>query len=213
MLFGFQDITYSLGIREARQVCISGSVDDGEVLVVRGPSGAGKSTLLRILARLQPCLKGEAFLHEESWSQFPGTAWRARVHYLSQRPVLFDGTVRQNLAKPFETDWMKKHKTFDLNLAKQLHRELRLSPDLWEQDARTLSGGEAARLAFIRALLVDPVVLLLDEPTAALDEKAGEAFYGVLDQWLSAGGRAAVLISHNNDYERLKQISFVDVSG
>lgn len=62
MHFNFKDITYTLGSGQLSRIKVSGALTGGEVLVVQGHSGAGKSTLLRVLARLQPCLSGEAFL-------------------------------------------------------------------------------------------------------------------------------------------------------
>ena len=210
MLFSFKDVTYTLGFEQTRQITVSGSAADGEALVVRGPSGAGKSTLLRILARLQPFGEGDVFLGEKNWLEIPATTWRVSVHYLAQKPALFDGTVAANLAIPFETSVCSK-KVFDTELAKSIMNKLLLPLSLWEQDARTLSGGEAARLAFVRALLIEPKILLLDEPTAALDEGARYAFYKVLKDWLEKEGRAAVLVSHINDYEGLKRVSFLDI--
>lgn len=212
MFFRFKDIRYSLGIDRRREVVVSGSVASGEVLVVRGPSGAGKSTLLRVLARLQPCISGEVFLKGESWLKIDSTIWRAAVHYVAQNPAIFDGTVADNLAKPFELRVIKNRKKFDLNKAKALLDELLLlSPDFLEQDARTLSGGEVARLAFARSLLIEPSVLLLDEPAAPLDGKSREAFYRVLYRWLSVPGRAAVLVSHDEGYKLLERFSFLDI--
>ncbi|WP_333870708.1 ABC transporter ATP-binding protein [Desulforamulus putei] len=210
MLFTFQNITYTLGTGPARQITVSGSVSEGGVLVVRGPSGAGKTTLLRVLARLQPCDGGEVFLQGESWLHIPSPLWRVGVHYLAQKPALFDGTVADNLAKPFETKVGSKHR-LDPGQAKALMQELLLDANLWEQDSRTLSGGEAARIAFVRGLLIQPHVMLLDEPTAALDDQAREAFYGVLSRWLTGPGRAALLVSHNNDYKVLDRVSFLDI--
>jgi len=210
MLFNFRNIEFTPGLDRGRRIPVSGSVAEGEVLVVRGPSGAGKSTLLRILARLQPCPGGEAHLKGKSWLQTPGILWRINVHYLAQKPVLFDGTVADNLAKPFDIAVMTSKK-FDLDLAKGLLEKLLLPPGLWEQDARTLSGGEASRVTFARALLIDPAVLLLDEPTAALDEKSREAFYVALSNWLTGQERAALLISHNEDYKLLNKVSFLDL--
>jgi len=210
LLFSFKDITYTLGFEQTREITVSGSVADGEALVVRGPSGAGKSTLLRILARLQSSGEGDVFLGEKNWLEIPATAWRVSVHYLAQKPALFDGTVAANLAIPFETSVCSK-KVFDTELAKTIMNKILLPVSLWEQDARTLSGGEAARLTFVRALLIEPKILLLDEPTAALDENARHAFYDVLKDWLEKEGRAAVLISHINDYEGLKRVSFLDI--
>ncbi|MFZ5596427.1 MAG: ABC transporter ATP-binding protein [Bacillota bacterium] len=206
----FRDINYLLGTNPVRRVTVSGAVDTGEVLVVRGPSGAGKTTLLRILARLQPCMGGEVFLQGRDWLQIPAVLWRAGVHYVPQKPVLFDGTFAENLMKPFTTK-VGGGKAFDPDRARSIMGQLLLPQNLWRQDARTLSGGEAARLAFARALLINPQVLLLDEPTAALDDRAGKAFYSVLSRWLSGRDHAAVLVSHNNDYTGLDRVAIVDI--
>lgn len=210
-LFYFDNVTYFLGKDRERRVSVTGAVDGGGVLVVRGPSGAGKTTLLRVLARLQPCAGGEVFLGGVNWRKVAGTDWRASVHYLSQKPVLFDGTAAGNMALPYVTRLLKNKSKFDPEKAKTIMRELLLKPELWEQEARTLSGGESARLALARALLIEPKILLLDEPAAALDEKSRAALYGVVSKWLAVPGRAAVLVSHNNDYTYLKQVSFLDI--
>ncbi|MBO8137933.1 MAG: ATP-binding cassette domain-containing protein [Desulfotomaculum sp.] len=211
MLLKLENLTYCLGEDTERLITVSGTVPEGSVLVIRGPSGAGKSTLLRVLARLKPCLNGRVLLKGKEWFDIPAAAWRTTVHYLPQSPVTFDGTAADNLAKPFTTAIMK-NKTPDWELVEKLVSELLLPPKILEQEAKTLSGGEAARMAFIRSLLVDPAVLLLDEPTAALDSKARQAFYKVLARWLKAPGRAALLISHNEDYEALENISYLDIT-
>lgn len=210
MHFQFNDITYTLGFGQSRQVTVSGSVASGNVLAVQGYSGSGKSTLLRILARLQPCDSGDVFLEGKNWLQIPGTTWRADVHYLAQKPALFGGTVAGNLAKPFETRLLSK-RGLNLDKARAYMKKLLLSDSLWEQDARTLSGGEAARLAFVRALLIGPKVMLLDEPAAALDEESRRALHPTLSQWLEGPSRAALLVTHNNDYEGLRHVSFLDI--
>ncbi|ABO50333.1 ABC transporter related protein [Desulforamulus reducens MI-1] len=210
MLFAFEHISYDLGIDPVRHINVSGSLHEGEVLVVRGPSGAGKSTLMRILAKLQTNKGGRVHLRGESWDHIPPPYWRCQVHYLAQKTVLFDGTIASNLARPFEIR-IHSDKVFKIKLAQDLMEQLLLPPALWEQDAKTLSGGEAARVALIRAMLIDPAILLLDEPTAALDDQAREVFYSLLKKWLKTPGRAAMLISHNHDYQTLDWVSFLDI--
>lgn len=210
MHFFFNDIAYTLGFGQSRHITVSGSVASGNVLVVQGYSGSGKTTLLRILARLQPCDSGEVYLEGKNWLHIQGTAWRADVHYLAQKPALFDGTVASNLFKPFETKLLCK-KGPDHDKARAYMKKLLLEEGLWNQDARTLSGGEAARLAFVRALLIQPKVMLLDEPTAALDRESRRALHLTLSQWLEGPSRAAILVTHNNDYEGLHRVSFLDI--
>ena len=132
------------------------------------------------------------------------------MHYLAQKPALFDGTVAGNLFKPFETKLLCK-KGPDHDKARAYMKKLLLEEGLWNQDARTLSGGEAARLAFVRALLIQPKVMLLDEPTAALDRESRRALHLTLSQWLEGPSRAAILVTHNNDYEGLHRVSFLDI--
>lgn len=208
MLFEFKNIIYELG--NNRRIAVSGAVENGSVLVIRGASGAGKSTLLRILARLQPALSGDMFLQGVGWQEMASPLWRAKVHYVAQQTALFEGTVAENLALPFSMQ-LFGGKALDVVNAKGLMEELRLPVQLWEQDARTLSGGEAARLAFVRSLLIEPTLLLLDEPTAALDEQARQAFYEVLGRWLAVQGHGALLISHNDDYYDLQRITMLDI--
>lgn len=212
MFFSFKDITFTMGANRQRRVTVSGSVDQGRVLVVRGASGTGKTTLLRTLARLTPSEEGEAFLMGRSWKEYSGTAWRSNVHYFSQRPVVFDGTVCLNMKKPFEAAAINKKTRFDPEEAKGILEELLLPRDIWNQDARTLSGGEIARVAFARALLAQPKVLLLDEPAAPLDAASREAFLKLLSRWLAGPERACILVSHTDEYQALEPVSFLDLT-
>ena len=83
---------------------------------------------------------------------------------------------------------------------------------IWEQDARTLSGGEAARVALCRALALEPRVLLCDEPTASLDLEHGQALARMLQAWLGSGG-ALVLVAHDPAPWRELELARVDVAG
>jgi putative ABC transport system ATP-binding protein len=136
----------------------------------------------------------------------PGGAvpsYRKQVIYLHQRPGLFEGNVEENLRHPFT---LKSHRgmTFDrervLGLLECLHRDV----TFLGKSSRDLSGGEAQIVALLRAVQLGPAVLLLDEPTASLDQATARAVEGLLDQWLAAGhgGRALVWVSHDRDQAR-----------
>ena len=196
MHFFFNDIAYTLGFGQSRHITVSGSVASGNVLVVQGYSGSGKTTLLRILARLQHCNGGEVYLEGKNWLHIPGTAWRADVHYLAQKPALFDGTVAGNLFKPFETKLLCK-KGPDHDKARAYMKKLLLEEGLWNQDARTLSGGEAARLAFVRALLIQPKVMLLDEPTAGMNPSESRDLTNFIRRLRDEIGLTILLIEHD----------------
>lgn len=183
---------------DGRRVELQATLPAGEVLVLRGPSGAGKSTLLKALARLKEAA-GTVRLAGVDWRQIPPPVWRRRVHYLAQQPAMFAGSVLDNLKRPFELAEVKKYAAFDESLVQDALQRLNLAPALLDQEARTISGGEAARIALLRAMLTGPQVLLLDEPTAALDEESRRAVLQYIKDWLVEPGRAAILVSHREE--------------
>ena len=166
------------------------------VLAIAGPSGAGKSTLLRLLNRLDEPRSG--------WIEFEGrdlTEWdpvelRRRVGMVFQRPALFPGTVRDNLvvALPDLTDERACHVLDHVGLDRAL----------LDRDADRLSGGEAQRMSIARALLTRPSVLLLDEPTAALDTGARHTIED-LGREIADGGVPMVWITH--DTAQLRRVA------
>lgn len=209
--FEIDELSFSTGINR-RRITVSANLPAGGVLVVSGPSGAGKSTLLRVLARLLECSAGEVRLGGIGWRNFPAGLWRRLVHYLAQKPAIFDGTVLDNLNKPFELAAVKKDLVFDTTAANRYMEQLLLPSGLLHQDARILSGGEAARVALLRALLLNPAVLLLDEPTAALDERARLAVLDVISNWLAAEpNRGVVMVSHAGDTGCFSQLCTLNI--
>lgn len=195
--FEFAGLSFSVGA-ETRTVVCSGAVDRGGVMLVRGPSGGGKSTLLRVLARLQPGTGGDVRLGGRQWLAFAPTEWRTAVCYVAQQPALFEGTVLDNLRRPFQLAAVRKRGAYSGALVEKGLVMLGLAPKLLEQDARSLSGGEAARMAVLRAMLTSPPVLLLDEPTAALDRVSAAGFCELIGNWLAAEpDRGAIIITHD----------------
>ncbi|MEM0964234.1 MAG: ATP-binding cassette domain-containing protein [Bacteroidota bacterium] len=165
-------------------------VVEGDRLAVRGPSGAGKTLLLRSLAGLDALDEGEVRWNGEPVRDLPGH--RARVATVAQRAALFEGTVRDNLRVPFGFA-LHEAATYDDDHARSLVEALGRSADLLDQDARQLSGGEAQTVGLVRALLTEPTVLLLDEPTAGLDPERTAAVERAVDAFLDADARRAVV--------------------
>ena len=166
------------------------------ITVLAGPSGAGKTTFLRLLNRLDDPLSGEIYWKGRALSDWDPTDLRRRVAMVFQRPPLFPGSVCENLQVALP----------DVSNERALHvlEHVGLSADLLDQDATTLSGGEAQRMCVARALLTEPEVLLADEPTAALDAVARHKVEE-LGQSLADSGVAIVWVSH--DTEQLRRLA------
>jgi putative ABC transport system ATP-binding protein len=163
------------------------------VTVLAGPSGAGKSTLLRLLNRLDDPLAGEIRWQGRPLIDWVPTELRRQVAMVFQRAPIFPGTVLDNLqvALPEVTSQRAAH----------VLEHVGLDVELLDHDAETLSGGEAQRMCVARALLTDPVVLLADEPTAALD-RAARATVEDLGRSLADSGVAVIWVSHDTDQLR-----------
>jgi putative ABC transport system ATP-binding protein len=140
------------------------AVRQGERVVVIGRSGGGKSTLLRLLNRLEEPLSGDVLFEGRSVRDLDPLALRRKVALVLQTPVVFDGTVHDNLcARPRGTPAPSPERLCELLL------HVGLSESFMKRPADELSVGERQRLCLARALVAEPRVLLLDEPTSALD--------------------------------------------
>jgi putative ABC transport system ATP-binding protein len=164
----------------------------GQVLAVLGPSGAGKSTLLRLLNRLDEPSAGEVLLHGEDFRSLDPRALRRRIGMVMQRPFLFPGTARFNIA------YGPAQHGISLSTAQvaDLLRQVGLA-GYADRDVATLSGGEAQRISIARALANEPEVLLLDEPTSALDPEAKESIERLLAELVRERHATCVWVTHD----------------
>jgi putative ABC transport system ATP-binding protein len=159
-LFGFHDVDVSFdGTPVLRRLDLA--IPDRGVTVVVGPSGSGKSTLTRLCNRLIDATSGAVKFRGVDVREWDVLDLRRRVGMVFQRPTLFAGTVRDNLAATGVGD--------ETAHAEVLSR-VGLGTGHLDQSAATLSGGEAQRVCLARALLMQPEALVADEPTASLDE-------------------------------------------
>jgi tungstate transport system ATP-binding protein len=165
----------------------------GQCLLLSGANGAGKTTLLRILAGLEKpdrCMI-DLGTGSISWAQGRKELLQ-RVLYLHQHPYMFDGSVRYNLAYalPRKISAARRDHLLDQAMAWAGLDHLRETP------AKSLSGGERQRVSLARAWLRKPQILLLDEPTANLDQEARQRTLQLLAP-LKQAGMSLVMASHD----------------
>lgn len=174
---------------------VSFEVAEGTVTVLTGPSGAGKTTLLRLCNRLEAPTGGVVSFRGADVAGMDPLWLRRRVGMVFQRPTLFPGTLRANfeVARPAGGD----------RFAGVLAR-VGLPPGWLDRAGDDLSGGEAQRACLARALLTDPEVLLMDEPTSSLDFAATRVLED-LGRDLAAGGLTVIWVSH--DLEQVSRIA------
>jgi len=168
----------------------------GEHVAVVGESGSGKSTLLNLLMGFVVAESGEVLIGDELLSDCSMRAWRRRVAWVPQRPALVRGTLEDNLrlgdpdASGDELRRALVRSGLD-GLVARLPGGLATPVG---EGGLTLSAGERQRIAIGRAVLRDVPVVLLDEPTAALDAAREEELRGALAPWLE--GRTVVMAAH-----------------
>jgi len=175
---------------------VSFRLEADDRLALVGPSGAGKTLLLRQLAWLDPLQRGRILLRGRLPSDWTLPLYRSRVLLVPQRAVAFAGTVEHNLRQVLAFASHRGRAYDEARILGWLQR-LGRTPGFLALEAERLSGGERQLLALLRALQLDPDVLLLDEPTASLDAATTEAVEALLRQWLVQGSRACVLTSHD----------------
>lgn len=164
----------------------------GEILAVVGPSGAGKSTLLRLLNFLEYPDTGQIIYEQQEVTPHLPLELRRHVTTVFQRPVLLKDSVENNIAFGLRLRGRRNGRAaIDQALARMGLEKLRRSP------ARTLSGGEAQRVALARALVLQPAVLLLDEPTANLDPYNVGLIEEVAKEINRTARTTIVLVTHN----------------
>jgi tungstate transport system ATP-binding protein len=165
----------------------------GEVTGLVGPTGAGKSTLLRLLAGVETPTAGSLAYRDQPFAvqELPLDV-RRRITLVFQRPLLLAGTVRDNVEFGLRLRGLGRR----LQRADAILERLGLN-GLASRAARTLSGGETQLVALARALVVEPEVLLLDEPTANLDPARVALVEAVVAEVCRERETTVVIASHN----------------
>ncbi len=194
-VFSLRDVAY-------RKILFIPSLDisAGFLFGVTGKSGSGKTTLLKLLNNLINCDQGEVLYYGQDVLAYDPITLRRKVLMIPQAPYIFPGSVRENIRLTFYFN--RKEAPLQAEI-EELLTTLGM-PGILNRDTSIMSGGEKQRLALARVLLLDPETLLLDEPTAALDQENAKTVISYLAQWVRKPGKSVVMISHAggliNDY-------------
>jgi len=183
---------------------VSFKLKEREILVIEGQSGCGKTSLLRLIAGLDHCDDGDVYLWGRTPREYSLPDWRVRVAYLGAARVNFEGSPR-DLFKIFsklsaQTKWKKsrgkeekeRKMSYDVTL-EELISEFRLAPEILDAEWHRLSSGEYQRVALALTVALKPDVLLLDEPTAQLDDASTD----IVEKTLTSLPIPILWITHN----------------
>lgn len=172
----------------------------GETLCILGPSGSGKSMLLRTVVRLTEATGGAVEVDRVPVGQLPPVELRRRVALVQQNPAMLEGSVLDNIAFGLRLAGVEEGEV--LERARQALADASLDDSFLDRRAERLSGGERQRVAIARALAMRPAVLLLDEPTAALDPRSTRAVERTILRLKEGGSHTMVVVTHDIEQAR-----------
>ncbi|GGV01821.1 hypothetical protein GCM10010260_43000 [Streptomyces filipinensis] len=172
------------------------SVEPGETVALVGPSGAGKSTLLNVLLGFVRPSEGRVRIGRADLADLDLEEWRSRIAWVPQRPHLYAGSIAENvrLARPDADDRAVRRALRDAGALEFVDALPDGVETVLGEDGAGLSAGQRQRLALARAFLADRPVLLLDEPTAALDGRTEADVVAAVRRL--AAGRTVLLVVH-----------------
>lgn len=166
------------------------SVESGKITGIIGPNGSGKSTLMRLISGIEKPDSGRISIGGQEASE----AVRKSITMVFQKPYLINTSVYNNIAYPLKLRGIGKEEIKDriVNVLDLLELN-----DINQQNARTLSGGEGQKVALARAIVFEPKLLLLDEPTANIDPKSIYTMEKAIKYINQNAGTTVLLVTHN----------------
>ncbi|MBS4537312.1 ATP-binding cassette domain-containing protein [Clostridium sp. D2Q-11] len=169
-------------------------IKEGIITCLLGESGSGKTTLLRLLNDLISPTEGSILYKNKNIVDMNPVELRRKVLMLGQTPITFEGTIRENFNMALE--FSEKEKAEDDILQKYLDIS-NLNKSL-DHNAKEMSGGERQRLALARVLLLDGEVLLLDEPSSALDEDTEKFVIESVVKYAKDNNKSVIMVTHSS---------------
>jgi len=172
------------------------SIEAGQIVALVGPSGCGKSSVVGLLQRFYLAQEGRILIDDIPIEDFNVRWFRQNVGLVSQEPILFSGTIGENISYGKENATQEEIE--DAAKAANAHNFITSFPDGYKTEVGEkgvqLSGGQKQRIAIARAIIKNPSILLLDEATSALDAESESVVQEALDTVMQ--GRTTIVIAH-----------------
>lgn len=192
----FEGVNFSYGGRTGTLKNISFEAQPGEVIGIVGQTGAGKSTLVSLLPRFYDPKEGRILLDGHDIQQLTLSSLRAQISIVLQDPLLFSGTIADNIR--YGNLEASMEEIIEAAKAANAHDFIMRLPEQYEtqlgERGVQISGGERQRVSIARAFLKDAPILILDEPTSAIDSKTEAVILEALERLME--GRTTFMIAH-----------------
>jgi len=192
----FDNVSFSYGNGEKVLEGVSFRALPGKTTALVGPSGGGKSTIINLMQRFYDLDSGHILVDGQDIADVKVASLRRSVAYVSQQPVLFEGTIAENIryARPEAT----REEVEEAARQAQAHDFIMELPKGYDTEVAEMgnnfSGGQRQRLSIARAILRNAPILLLDEATSALDNESEKLVQGALDTLMK--GRTTIVVAH-----------------
>jgi len=190
---------------------LSFCVERGQLTVLTGHSGCGKSTILKLLTRFFEDYTGTILLDGQNIKSIPVTEWRNKVAYIAQESYLFSGSILENLVLGYPN--ITREEVIEAAKKANIHNFISSLPNGYEtilgENGLSLSGGQKQRINLARAFLINKDIILLDEPTTALDAENERLFNESLEQLIVQ--KICICVTHRvATMQRAHKILYMD---
>ncbi|MEQ8426373.1 MAG: ATP-binding cassette domain-containing protein [Gammaproteobacteria bacterium] len=206
-LYQFEDVCFEYG-QAFRLGQINLTVEQGSFIAFVGPNGSGKSTLLNLFAMLELPTQGKLGYRGKVLTKMNVADLKKQVGYVQQNPYLLRGTVQKNIELGLKLQHVDKSER--LKRVAEVMDLMQIS-SYEQRNVRDLSGGEAQKVAISRALVLEPEVLILDEPFTFLDKNSIKELETLLARLHKEYGKTIILTTHNQIQAQLLSESLYSV--